>query len=73
MTLPPENSGGNPPGAERVLAEALKVMAGGDRGPGLGNPPGSAASREPLQLIHVILLAAIVGMLAGVIAGLVLA
>ena len=75
MTLPPKDSAGSP-GAERVLAEALQVMAGGDRAPALaqsGPRESAAANRTPLQLVHIVLLAAIVGLLVGVIAGLILA
>lgn len=73
MTVPPQE------GPERVLAEALRVMAGGER-PVLADETGSGAAARAagagphaLRLHQLMLLAAIVGLLAGIIAGLLLA
>lgn len=54
--------------AEQVLAQALRVMAGGDKGP--ASPPAQRSStRRRLTTGQVILLAAIVGLLIGIGAG----
>jgi len=74
MTTPPRDGASRSSGPERVLAEALQVMAGGERS--YSDPPVEASAgdqpRASLQLIHLILLAAIVGVLVGIVAALIL-
>ena len=61
-------TGGDDSRAEQVLAQALRVMAGGDKGP--ASPPAPRSStRRRLTTGQLILLAAIVGLLIGIGAG----
>ena len=58
--------------AEQVLSQALRLMAGGDSGrSGTQGAPGSssAESRRRLTTGQLLLLAAIVGLLIGIVAG----
>ncbi|SDO47042.1 hypothetical protein SAMN04515671_1039 [Nakamurella panacisegetis] len=73
MTLPgrPPSSGpGGDPDAERVLAQALRAMAGGGKQVRPENGP-PASGREPLTRLQVLLIATIVGLLVGITAGLI--
>lgn len=56
--------------AEQVLAQALRLMAGGDSGrPGAAPVSPSTGSRRGLTTGQLLLLAAIVGLLVGIGAG----
>jgi hypothetical protein len=65
---PSDDGGAADSRAEQVLAQALRVMAGGGKAP--GQPSGSTTSRaRRLTTGQLILLAAIVGLLIGICAG----
>ena len=65
---PSEDRGAADSHAEHVLAQALRVMAGG--GKDAGQPSGSSTSRaRRLTTGQLILLAAIIGLLIGIGAG----
>ncbi|MET0864417.1 MAG: hypothetical protein ABWZ98_08775 [Nakamurella sp.] len=55
--------------AEQVLAQALRVMAGGGKPPPKTDPAGPPARLRRLSTAQLILLAVIIGLLIGVVAG----
>jgi hypothetical protein len=55
--------------AEQVLSQALRVMAGGGKPPPNTEPAGPPARLRRLSSAQLILLAVIIGLLIGVVAG----
>ena len=72
MTLPVAPSGPDP---EKVLAQALHAMAGGDKParPPTSGLPGAPGSRpaDRLSILQILLLAVLLGLCVGITAGLV--
>ena len=62
-------SGAEDSHAEEVLAQALRVMAGGGKAPGPTGGSPDARTRRRLSTAQLVLLAAIVGLLIGIGAG----
>lgn len=79
MTERPGGPSGGPPGgqaggtgdarAEEVLAQALRVMAGGGKAPPAPTGGGDQRTRRRLSTGQLVLLAAIIGLLIGIGAG----
>jgi len=72
VTLPVAPSGPDP---EKVLAQALHAMAGGDKPTppptsGLPGAPGSSPTRR-LSILQILLIAVLLGLCVGITAGLV--
>lgn len=73
MTLPVAPSGPDP---EKVLAQALHAMAGGDKpvlrpGPGLSGAAGSTPATRRLSILQILLIAVLLGLCVGIPVGLV--
>jgi len=55
--------------AEQVLSQALNLMAGGGKSPAAPSAAGAGRSTRRLSTGQLILLAAIIGLLVGIVAG----
>ncbi|MET3804588.1 hypothetical protein ABIB25_001583 [Nakamurella sp. UYEF19] len=67
--MTPPDPSGQGPDPERVLTQALRAMAGG--GKESREPSGAVGRRPSLTVVQILLIAAIVGLLAGTTVGLI--